>query len=145
MPVPSALLTGTSDCSGEIFDLVRRAVDDDQPDAQRAEHRQVEHDVGEIVVGDDGAVEGDDERLFPEAGNVGQDAAQIGNFHGKSETQRLSEKSVRVTPKDILPSGEKARVYFPLEISVVIYGMARGQPNRICHAFRYARTSHTLK
>jgi hypothetical protein len=64
---------------------MRRAMHEDEPDAQRAEHRQVEHDVGEVVVGDDRAIEGDDKRLLPKAGNVSQDAAQIGNFHGKAK------------------------------------------------------------
>ncbi len=51
--------------------LVRRAVDQDEPDAQRAQDSEIGEDVGEIIVGDDRAIERDHERLFPETGNVG--------------------------------------------------------------------------
>jgi len=36
------------------------------------------------------APSGDHERFFPEAGNVGQDAAQVGNFHLVGRRDRKS-------------------------------------------------------
>jgi hypothetical protein len=63
------------------LDLRRRAVNQHHADVQRAQHGDVEQDVGEVLVGDDGAVEREDEGLFAEARNVLQDAPQVGWFH----------------------------------------------------------------
>ena len=52
-----------------------------EPDVQRAQHGEVDEQVGKVVVGNDGAIEGDDEGLFAEARDVGKNAAEIGNFH----------------------------------------------------------------
>ena len=39
----------------------RGAVDEHDADVQRAQHRDIEQDVGEVLVRDDGAVDGEDE------------------------------------------------------------------------------------
>ncbi len=66
---------------GQLPHLVADAVDDHDPDAQAAEDGEVEQDIGEIVAGDDRAVDRDDENLIPELGDVGEDAAQVGDIH----------------------------------------------------------------
>ena len=48
---------------------------------ERTEHGDIQEDVGEVLVGDNGAVNADDERLLPELGDVLQDAAQVCEFH----------------------------------------------------------------
>ena len=63
---------------GERFDLRRRAVNQHDADVQRAQHRDVQQDVGEVFVGDDGAVNREDEGLLPELRDVLQDAPQVG-------------------------------------------------------------------
>ena len=65
---------------GEILDLVADAVDEDDLDAEAAEHGDVGQDVREILVGDDDAVGGDDKGLPLKPGDVFQDAAQVGRF-----------------------------------------------------------------
>jgi hypothetical protein len=50
-------------------------------DAQGAQHRHVQQDVGEILAGDDGAIHADDESLLPKARDVLQNASQVGEFH----------------------------------------------------------------
>jgi len=42
-------------------------VDERDADVQRAEDSDVEQDIGEVFVGDDGAVNADDEDFFAEA------------------------------------------------------------------------------
>ena len=65
----------------ERFDLRRRAVDEHDANVQRAQHRDVEQQRGEIFVSDDRAVNREDERLLAELRNVLQDAPQVGQFH----------------------------------------------------------------
>ena len=81
MPAPSRSDGLTLRSSRERLDLRRGAVDEHHADVQRAQHRDVEQDVGEIFVGDDGAVHRDDERLLPELRDVLQDAPQVSQFH----------------------------------------------------------------
>ena len=66
---------------GQRLDLRGGAVDEHDANVQRAEHRDVEQDVGEVFVRDDGAVDADDERLLAKARDVLQDTAQISRFH----------------------------------------------------------------
>lgn len=66
---------------GERLDLRRSAVNDDDADVQRTQNSDVEQDVREVFVRDDGAVHREDERLLPESRNVLQDAPQVGRFH----------------------------------------------------------------
>ena len=81
MPAPSRL-DGVMFCSSaERLDLRRRAVDEHDADVQRAQHRHVQQQRGEVFVGDDGAVHREDERLLAELRNVLQDAPQVGRFH----------------------------------------------------------------
>ena len=69
---------------GKRLDLRRRAVDEDDADVERAQHRDVQQDIGEVLVCDDRAVNADDEGPLPELRNVLQDAPQIGWFHLRS-------------------------------------------------------------
>jgi len=55
-------------------------------DIERAQHRNIQQDIGEVLVGDDGAVDADDEGLLPELRDVLQDAAQVGQFHVSSQS-----------------------------------------------------------
>ena len=61
--------------------LRRSAVDERDPDVQRAEDGDIEQDVGEVFVGDDRAVEAEDENPFAKTRDVLEDAAQVGRFH----------------------------------------------------------------
>ena len=80
---PRAVEVGRRDLLflGQRLDLRRRAVDQHDADVQRAQHRDVQQDVGEVLVGDDRAVDAEDERLLAELRNVLQDAPQVGRFH----------------------------------------------------------------
>ena len=66
---------------GQRLDLRRRAVDEHDADVQRPQHRHVQQQRGEVFVGDDRAVHGQDERPVAELRNVLQDAPQVGRFH----------------------------------------------------------------
>ena len=66
---------------GQRLDLRRGAVDERDADVQRAEDGDVEQDIGEVFVGDDGAVDADDEDFFAKARDVLEDAAQVSRFH----------------------------------------------------------------
>ena len=63
---------------GEAFDLVARAVDEGDADAQAAQQGDVEEQIAEVVRLDDGAVNRDHEDAVAILWNVTQDAAQIG-------------------------------------------------------------------
>ena len=82
-PVPSRLEGVTPLFVGQRLDLRGGAVDEHHADVQRAQHRDVHQDVGEVLVGDDRAVHADDERLLAELRDVLQDAPQVGQFHVK--------------------------------------------------------------
>ena len=69
---------------GQRPDLRGRAVDEHHADVQGPEERHVQHQRGEVVVGDDGAVNREDEGLFAELRDVLQDAPEIGQFHGSA-------------------------------------------------------------
>jgi len=53
------------------------AVYDDDLDVQRAEHRQINEKIAEILIGDDGAIDGHDEDLTMKTWNVLEDSTQI--------------------------------------------------------------------
>ena len=53
-------------------------VDQRDADAQAAQQGDVEEEVGEVVVLDDRAVDGDDEDPVAEPGHVAQDLAEVG-------------------------------------------------------------------
>ena len=63
------------------LDLRGRAVNKHDADVQRPQHRHVQQQRGEVFVGDDRAVNREDEGLFAELRNVLQDAPQVGQFH----------------------------------------------------------------
>ena len=67
MPLPSRSRRLNFLFRRQRFDLRGGAVDEHDADVQRAQHGDIQQDVGEIFVGHDRAVDGDDERLFPEA------------------------------------------------------------------------------
>ena len=77
-----AVVAGDRDVAerGELLELVADAVDEDDFDAEAAEDRDVDEEVVEILVGDDRAVDGDDENLTLETRDVFEDAAQIVGF-----------------------------------------------------------------
>ena len=66
---------------GQGADLGGGTVDQGDADVERAQHGEVEQDVGKILAGDDPAIHADDENLFAEARYVLQDFPQIGRFH----------------------------------------------------------------
>jgi len=59
---------------GEQFNLRGRAVNEHHADVQRAQHRHVQQERREVLVRDDRAVNGENERLLAELRNVLQDA-----------------------------------------------------------------------
>ena len=63
---------------GKAADLVAGAVDQGDADAQAAQQGDVEQQIAEVLVLDDGAVQRDDEHLVAEARHIAQDLAQIG-------------------------------------------------------------------
>ena len=67
------------------LDLRRRAVDEHHADVQRPQHRHVQQERGEVFVGDNRAIQREDERLLAELRNVLQDAPQVGRFHFSAE------------------------------------------------------------
>ena len=81
MPAPSRS-DGLTFCSSASALICADApCDEHDADVQRAQHRHVQQECGEIFVGDDGAVNREDERLLAELRNVLQDAPQVGQFH----------------------------------------------------------------
>jgi hypothetical protein len=61
----------------ELDDLMTDAVHEHDLDAERAQHGDVDEEVAEILVGDDGAIDRDDENLPVKTGDVLQDAAEV--------------------------------------------------------------------
>ena len=55
---------------GKLFDLVSRAVNDDDVDVQSAQDRDVQQQAAKIVVGHNAAVDRDDEHAVAELGDV---------------------------------------------------------------------------
>ena len=80
---------------GQRLDLRGRAVDEHNPDVQRPQHRHVQQQRGEVLVGDNRAVHREDERLFAELRYVLQDAPQVGQFHFGSLWCFNAEISIR--------------------------------------------------
>lgn len=54
---------------------------DDDANVQRAKDGNIEEDIGKVIVGDDRAVEADDENFFTKTRDVLKDAAKISWFH----------------------------------------------------------------
>ena len=90
-PVPSRSDGGDLHQLGVAPDLVRGAVDQRDADAQAAQQGDVEQQVGEVVVLDDGAVDGDDEHAVAEPRDVPQDFAEV----GQPLVHRVVGRSVR--------------------------------------------------
>jgi hypothetical protein len=66
---------------GEGTDLRGSTVNKHDADVQGAQHGDVQQERGEILIGDDGAIDREDEGLLPELGNVLQDTPQVSQFH----------------------------------------------------------------
>ena len=81
-PVPSRFEAATSTLVGERLDLPGGAVHEHDADVQRPQQGDVEEQRREVVVGDDAAVDRQDEGLLAELRHVLQDAAQVGELHG---------------------------------------------------------------
>src|SRR2546423_833185 len=72
------------------------AVDEDDADAQAAEQDDVLQQGAEVVVLDDGAVQGDDEDAVAEARHVAEDLAQAGPAAGcVAHRHRLPPRPLR--------------------------------------------------
>jgi len=69
---------GDRDVAGgrQRLDLLADAVDKHHLDSQAAEDGDIDEQIAEVVVGDDGAVEGNDKRSAPETG------ARISEYRG---------------------------------------------------------------
>src|SRR5262245_37678256 len=66
----------------QFLDLQARAMHQDHTDAQAAQEVNIEQEIGEVVVGNDGAVKGDNEDLVAELRHITQDFAQVSQmFH----------------------------------------------------------------
>ena len=79
-PVPRDVGDGNVARRRQLLDLLADAVDEHELDAEAAQDRDVDEQVAEILVGDDGAVEGDDKDLPLEPRHVFEDAAEIRGF-----------------------------------------------------------------
>src|SRR5262249_22209697 len=66
------LAQGANLCAG--------AMHQNDPDIQRAQYGDIKQAVREILVGHNGAIDAQNERLFAEARNVLQDAPQVSRF-----------------------------------------------------------------
>ena len=60
---------------GECLDLRRGAVGENDPDVQRTKDRDIQKDIGKVLVRHDRPVDADDKRLEAKSRNVAQDAA----------------------------------------------------------------------
>ena len=72
-------------------------MDEHDADVQRPEQRHVEQQRREVVVGDDGAVDREDEGLLAELRDVLQDAAQVGQL------RQLDDSLVDISACGALP------------------------------------------
>ena len=79
--------------SGELDNLKARSMHENDLDAQRAQDRQVEQNVGKIVRSGNFPVEGNNEHALPETGNVLEDFTQVGNVHFDDGNCRDSNSS----------------------------------------------------
>ncbi len=76
----------------ERLNLGGRPVDQNDAHVQGPEDGHVHQEVGEVLVLDDRPVDGDDEDLLPELGDVPEDAAEVGGAHGVgSRSQRAPD------------------------------------------------------
>lgn len=65
---------------GEITEKLADAEDDDGADLQTVEDGDIGKEVGQVFVGEDGAIEGEDEGLALKHGDIPEDATQVGGF-----------------------------------------------------------------
>jgi len=84
-------------------------VNEDRADVQRAQDRDIQQQVWEVVIGDDGAIDGDDECLFPKPGDVAEDAPQVGRLHEIG--------SVCMFPQGLRKVADGARPKFTLNLT----------------------------
>src|SRR5207248_424502 len=65
----------------ELRNLQGCTMNEDDLDAQRAQHRQIEQNVREIGRSHDLAVDRHHENALPEARDILEDTTEVGNFH----------------------------------------------------------------
>ena len=88
-PVPSRLDGVMSVGVGQPADLMAGPVNQGDADAQAAQQGDVEQQVAEVLVLDDGAVQRDDEDPVAEARHVAEDFAQVGQSQHESVVRSL--------------------------------------------------------
>lgn len=95
---PLGVGRGDAKLLAKLPDLRAGAVDQHHLDVQRPEDRDVGQDVAKILLGDDRAIDADDEDALPEARDVLEDSPEVGQFH---VLRRGWEKAVvmRVRPR----------------------------------------------
>ena len=91
---------------GQIGDLPTRPVHEDHPDAQRAKHGEIEQDVGEILGGGHRSIDGNHEDPLPEAGDVLENFAEIGDVHKYSDGVSVtSGGAINLSGEEKSPAG----------------------------------------
>src|SRR5688572_14609744 len=82
----------------------------DNANVQRAQHRDIEKDVGKIFFGDVRAIETEHENLFAKARDVLKDAAEISWFHfsdfdiGRCQISRRERRELQCSIRDSAPA-----------------------------------------
>ena len=66
---------GFAELFGQLFNLLTGAMNDDNLNAQTSQHGDIQQQVVEVIVGDDGAVDGDDKDFVAKLRNVMEDSA----------------------------------------------------------------------
>ena len=74
----------------ELDDLESGPVHENDLDAQRTEHCQIQENVGKVIRSSHLSIEGNDEDALPETGNVLEDLAQVGDVHFDAQSCRDS-------------------------------------------------------
>ena len=74
---------------GELPHLRAGPVDENQPDVQAVQDREIQKEVVEVVRRQDRAVDVQHEEFVPEPGDIAQDATQIRCFHGPDGRRSL--------------------------------------------------------
>ena len=74
----------------QLDDLESGPVHENDLHAQRTQDRQVKENVGKVIRSSHLSIEGNDEHALPEAGNVLEDLAQVGDVHFNAGKRRDS-------------------------------------------------------
>ena len=79
-----------------------RSMHENDFDAQGAQHRKVQQNVGKIVRSDHLSVDGNHKHTLSETGNVLEDFAQVGNVHFDDGRCRNSNSSCALKAKVVI-------------------------------------------